>query len=64
LIKAMLDVTEPLGDLTILDLKVGDCLVKAVVSPDFKAELGDELWIAFPANKIHIFDKKTGATLV
>ncbi len=64
LIKAVLDVTEPLGDVMILDLKVGDYLVKAVVSPDFKAELGDELWIAFPANKIHIFDKKTGATLV
>jgi len=64
LIKAVLDVTEPLGDVTILDLKVGDYLVKAVVSSDFKAELGDELWIAFHPNKIHIFDKKTGATLV
>jgi multiple sugar transport system ATP-binding protein len=64
LVKAMLDVIEPLGDVTILDLKVGDYLVKAVVSPDFKAELGDELWIEFPTKKIHIFDKKTGATLV
>ena len=64
LIKAVLDVVEPLGDLTILDLKVGDYLVKAVVSPDFEAKLRDELWIAFPTNKIHIFDKKTGATLV
>lgn len=64
LIKAVLDVIEPLGDVTILDLKVGDYLVKAVVSPDFEAELGDELWISFPSDKIHIFDKKTGATLV
>ena len=64
LIRAVLDVTEPLGDVMILDLKVGDYLVKAVVSPDFKAELGDEVWIAFPANKVHIFDKKTGSTLV
>jgi len=64
LIKARLEVIEPLGDKQILNLKVGDYLVKAVVSPDFKAELGDELWIAFPANKVHIFDKKTGATLV
>ncbi len=64
LIRAVLDVIEPLGDVIILDLKVGDYLVKAVVSPDFKAELGDELWIDFPAKKIHIFDKKTGATLV
>jgi hypothetical protein len=26
--------------------------------------LGDELWIEFSAKKIHIFDKKTGDTLV
>ena len=64
LIKAVLDVIEPLGDMTILDLKVGDYLVKAVVSPDFEAELGGEFWIAFPAKKIHIFDKKTGNCLV
>ena len=64
LIKTVLDVVEPLGDVTILDLKVGDYLVKAVVSPDFEAELGDELWIELPTNKIHIFDKKTGATLM
>jgi len=64
LIKAVLDVIEPLGDVMILNLKVGDYLVKAVVSPDFEAELGDELWIEFSAKKIHIFDKKTGATLV
>ncbi len=64
LIKAVLDVVEPLGDVVILDLRVGEYLVKAVVSPDFKAELGDELWIFFSTEKIHIFDKKTGATLV
>jgi len=64
LIKAVLDVVEPLGDVTILDLKIGDYLVKAVVSPDFEAELGDELWIEFPSDKVHIFDRKTGVTLV
>ena len=64
LVKAQLDVTEPLGDMVILDLKVGDSLVKAVVDPGFKAEIGDEFWISFPADKIHIFDKKTGSTLV
>jgi multiple sugar transport system ATP-binding protein len=64
LIKAVLDVVEPLGDTIILDLKIGDYMVKAVVSPDFKAEVGDELWLEIPPNKIHIFDKKTGDTLV
>ncbi|MFB0514528.1 MAG: ABC transporter ATP-binding protein, partial [Candidatus Bathyarchaeia archaeon] len=63
LIKAVLDVIEPLGDVTILDLKVGDYLVKAVVSPDFKAELGGEFWVKFPVDKIYLFDKKTGKAL-
>lgn len=63
-IKAILDVLEPLGDTIILDLKIGDYLVRAVVSPDFKAEVGDTLWIEIPPNKIHIFDRKTGTTLV
>lgn len=63
LVKAQLEVTEPLGDKLVLDLKVGDYLVKALVSPDFKVEMGDELWIGFPADKIYIFDKKTGKAL-
>ena len=64
LIKTRLEVTEPLGDKQILNLKVGDYLVKAVVIPDFKAELGDYLWIKIPADKIYLFDKKTGNALV
>jgi ABC-type sugar transport system ATPase subunit len=63
LVKAQLEVLEPLGDKQILDLKVGDYLVKALVSPDFKAQMGDEMWIDFPADKIYIFDKKTGQAL-
>ncbi|MFP3985054.1 MAG: ABC transporter ATP-binding protein, partial [Candidatus Bathyarchaeia archaeon] len=63
LIKVLLDVIEPLGDVTILDLGIGDYLVKAVVSNEFEAKLGDELWIEFPPNKVHIFDKKTGRIL-
>jgi len=35
-----------------------------LVLPDFKAELGDELWIAFPGDKIYVFDKKTGQALL
>lgn len=63
-VMAQLDVIEPLGDRVILDLKVGDCLVKALVSPNFKAEIGDQLQIEFPADKIYLFDKKTGKVLM
>ena len=64
LIKGKLDIDEPLGDRQVFDLRVGDYLVKALVSPDFKAELGDELWIEFPSDKIYVFDKKTGQALL
>ena len=47
-----------------LDLRVGEYLVKALVSPAFKAELGAELWIEFPSDKIYVFDKKTGQALL
>lgn len=64
LINATLEIDEPLGDRQVLDLRVGDYLVKALVSPDFKAELGDELWLEFPSDKLYVFDKKTGQTLL
>ena len=64
LINATLEIDEPLGDRQVLDLKVGDYLVKALVLPDFEAALGDELWIDFPSDKIYLFDKKTGQALL
>jgi hypothetical protein len=59
-----LEIDEPLGDRQVLDLRVGDYLVKALVSPDFKANLGDELLIEFPEDKIYVFDKKSGQNLL
>lgn len=64
LIEASLYTTEPLGDMMILDLQIGDYIVKAVVSPDFEAETAEKLWLKFPMNKIYLFDKKTGKTLI
>jgi len=64
LIKGVLDVVEPLGDTVIFDFNIGKYLVKVVVSPDFKAEVGEELWLELSPNKFHIFDKETGNTLL
>ncbi len=63
IIEVQVDVIEPLGDTSILDLKIGEYLVKAIVSPDFKVKIGDKLRITFPEEKVHIFDKKTEETL-
>jgi multiple sugar transport system ATP-binding protein len=64
LIKAKLEIDEPLGDRQVLDLKVGEYLVKALVSPDLKANLGDEMWLEFPGDKLYVFDRKTGQALL
>jgi multiple sugar transport system ATP-binding protein len=63
LIKAQLEIDEPLGDRQVFDLRVGDYLVKTLVDPDFKANVGDELWVEFQESKIYVFDKKTGQAL-
>ena len=55
--------TEPMGDVTILDLKVGDIVLKVVVPPDHEAREGQRLYVSFPAHKIHLFDAETGAVL-
>jgi multiple sugar transport system ATP-binding protein len=64
MIKAELEIDEPLGDRQVLDLKVGEYLVKALVLPNFEAALGDELWIELPSDKFYVFDKKTGRALL
>lgn len=52
-------VTEPLGSETIVDIQVGDNLVKANVDPDFIGRIGEKIWLSINKEKIHLFDKKT-----
>jgi len=55
---------EPLGSEIIVDLKIDDNIFKVKTTPDFKASIGDKVWISFEVNKIHIFDKKTEKNLI
>jgi multiple sugar transport system ATP-binding protein len=61
-IQAEVYAMEPLGKEVIVDLKVGDDLLKSISSylecSDLK--IGDKVWLMFDETKIHIFDKKTG----
>jgi multiple sugar transport system ATP-binding protein len=63
-IQAEVYAIEPLGSETILDLKVGDDIVKAVVPPTFTSRIGDNVWVAIDMNRIHLFDKQSELTLV
>jgi len=34
--------------------------MKAVTSPDFPAEMGGKVWARFRADRVYLFDKKSG----
>ncbi|MEZ0345760.1 MAG: ABC transporter ATP-binding protein [Infirmifilum sp.] len=57
-------VTEPLGSETIIDFRHGDSLVKAKYPGYFDARHGEKIWVRFKINEAHIFDKKTGNTII
>lgn len=61
-IQSKLYTTEPLGEMTILDLKIGETLLKASVAADFKTEK-EELWVEFPPDKVYLFDQRSGKAL-
>ena len=63
-IKAKVYVIEPLGRKAIVNLQVGDTIFKVEEDPKFKSEPGEEVWMIFNKDKLYIFDKKTGETIV
>ncbi|RLE68368.1 MAG: sugar ABC transporter ATP-binding protein, partial [Thermoprotei archaeon] len=57
-------VSEPLGDRVVLTLVNGDVMIKALTDPDFKAEMGERVWVSFDFRKVHIFDKRSENVVV
>jgi len=62
-IQAEVYVLEPLGAEVIVDLKIGEHLIKATTA-HFEGSIGDKVWVGFSNKKIHIFDKKKGIAIV
>jgi multiple sugar transport system ATP-binding protein len=52
-------VMEPLGDVNLFDLKVGDHIVKAKTLPNFRLKIGDKVWMKPEPEKMHLFDSQT-----
>jgi len=50
---------EPLGEETIIILSSENVRIRVVTHVEFKADIGEKVWVSFDLNKIHIFDKKT-----
>jgi len=52
-------VVEPLDTETVVDVKVGENLVKVREKSAFMARMGESVRMVFNENNMHLFDKKT-----
>jgi multiple sugar transport system ATP-binding protein len=57
-------VVEPLGSENVIDLKIGSYLVKALAPSTLSPDIGQKTYITFNKDKAHVFDKKTGKTIM
>lgn len=54
---------ELLGDATLVSVRIGEALVSVRAHKDFRIAIGAPLHVAIPADKIHLFDRTTGARI-
>jgi len=63
MIEAEVDIIEPVGDRMIINLKIGQHLLKANVRR-LELAVGEKVWIAFDKPNLHVIDKKTEKTII
>jgi len=56
--------TEPLGGGILVDFKFGELTFRTLVPGGSNAKIGDRLWICPKMDKLHLFDKETGRSLL
>ena len=62
-IKVEVEGIEPLGPYDIVDLKVGDGVLRGSTRSRFIERTGDEAWVHLDEDRLHFFDTDTGASL-
>jgi len=60
---ASVNVVEPQGEKTVLELDLGDHIIKASVEPDTEVTTDEDVRVAFDRAKLHYFDLRTGDSL-
>ena len=58
-VEAEIFVTEPLGNETIVDVKLGDEVFKIIDEPDFEGKSKQTVWIELNTSKLHLFHKES-----
>ncbi|WP_458210412.1 ABC transporter ATP-binding protein [Haladaptatus sp. NG-SE-30] len=59
-VETEVEVVEPMGDVTIIYVSIGDKTITVSNDSEFVFEPGQTIHIHFPENLIHVFDKTTG----
>ncbi len=57
--QAEIYVTEPLGNETIIDIKLGQNIIKVLAEPDFPGSPGQRIYITMNCTKLHLFHDET-----
>jgi len=54
---------ESLGDSMIVDIKVGNSIIRAREKVNFRAQIGDQVFVRFDGRRLALFDLDTGAAI-
>jgi len=57
-------ILEPMGAVVVIDVKVGEELVKVKVPGSVTLDLGTKIWLTFDRGKMHVFSRKTKEIVV
>ena len=55
-VPAEIYVTEPLGNKTIVDVKIGEEIIKVIAQAAFPGKPGQNIWMRMKESKFHLFD--------
>jgi len=62
-VEAKVDVVEPIGDKVLLDVLVGNSMLKVFAPPYTELRPGDQVWLFFDRQRLHVIEKKTEEVL-
>jgi hypothetical protein len=60
MLQATVYASEPLGDRTIYDLRIGTQLMKVKASARLVVDIGNPMWFRIDMERAHLFDSTTG----
>lgn len=58
-VEAEVEIVQPLGLERIVDLRMGPLVVKAITTADFPLRLHQKVWLAWPPERLFVFDAAT-----